>query len=56
MIGLGRESSTQMELSGWPKRQPREAPESDVDDSLRLDEEPRQKAQLMRERLLLKGF
>lgn len=53
MTGLGSASSMQTQLSGCPNRQPREV--------LRLrpsrwEEEPFQKAQAMKERLLLRGF
>lgn len=53
MTGFGRASSKQTALSGWPNRQPWGSPR---DSSFRWEEEPRQKAQVMRERLLLNGF
>lgn len=53
MTGFGSESSTQMELSGWPNRQPRLALRLR---SFRWEEEPLQKAQATKERLLFKGF
>lgn len=54
MTGLGRAPSTQTALSGWPKRQPMGAPARER--SLRWGEEPRQKAQAIRDRLRLNGF
>lgn len=54
MTGFGSVSSTHTQLSGCPNRQPRDAPARDS--SFRCEEEPRQKAQVMRDRLLFKGF
>lgn len=53
MTGFGRVSPAQTELSGWPNKQPRAVLR---DSSFRFEEEPRQKAQAMSERLLLNGF
>lgn len=52
MTGLGSSPSAQTELSGRPNSRPRGASDS----SFRWDEDPRQNAQAMSERLLLKGF
>lgn len=53
MTGFGSESSTHTELSGWPNRQPRLVLRLR---SFRWEDEPLQKAQATKERLLFKGF
>lgn len=53
MTGFGRASSTHTQLSGCPNKQPRDTPS---DSSLRWEEEPFQKAHVIRERLLLNDF